>query len=535
MSTIALRLYTWIVTTAVESSMKLPRLVATNEISKRPLRVYQDGIRFFTGLEAYQNLEPLWDSQRRVQKEGFSFGVLVKLAAKLLGLSNGASVHKILERGDNSCLIEEHGRELFPKLFPGQCIEELMLTTFCFKGRKTPLVMERSQRIQRSRIRENEDRGRDLPPSARSLFLDRQTVEIEGVTLLYDSDTDTWKFDREVIPLEVLVRFAVRILRDERTKEEWFPYYIPWLADDEELAVKQSGPSSLKVLAVTNDGQVALTQTERGYRLVSISEEAEGPNGEPLYFGDPEGQAHFSSWGDLVDAIATLLAEPSCAEHINAVGGDVPLLAKGDALLSWLYSPGAIRKVDLKEATRKALADRYGIPPGGGHDHYRRFHDGTEECVTLYYRFSTRLARADGELVLIDENGANPSFTMEELLTILALLLSDLHTRTERPLQFAPWLVRWLFNRYGPMARVRDEAPSRVERHNAEVVPVAHSRVPITFLWRLPEELSPSPYSVDLPADSPRDSAVNQRLEAENPELAKFVTQVIAQLGTTSK
>lgn len=447
-------------------------------------------------------LEPLFGEARRPGDPGLPFGLLVKWAVKLLG-TPGADV------------VREH--------FPDQFLENFDISggNTWRQERLSPKASETLERINRSRG----ERGLNLAAPHRSLFLfpaRTRRIVLDGIELYWDERHDEWHFAQGKIPLETAVKFAVRILRDERTAKEWLAYFIPWLADNDELRTSRersgapkaarpnppaapSAPTTgfspvvgdsqpLDLVSLNATSSIGLARVAAGFQLVAIEDEAYGAT-EILYLGDRANTPRFADWAELVDTVADLLADLPPAV-VQAACGDMPLCPQ--QLKSWLYPTGAKRHVSVKEEIRARNSKQYG--DGRESSAIRDALAAAPNTVKLWQHGSSSVSlRADtaGQIVIVGTNEGNPVFSGDDLLRLLALLLSDKATDAVRPLQFAAWLLPWHNKRFGAALLDRPDQAD-VEASVATPAPkesaVAPRReAPALLLWKLPAELSAPP------------------------------------------
>ena len=447
-------------------------------------------------------LEPLFGKAGRPGGPGLPFGLLVKWAVRLLG-TPGAVV------------VREH--------FPGQFLEDFDIWggNYWRKERLSSKASETLERINRSRG----ERGLNLAAPHRSLFLfpaRTKRIVLDGIELYWDERHDEWHFAQGEIPLGTAVKFAVRILRDERTAKEWLAYFIPWLADNDELrqareskagpeAARTNPPAApsapttglspvvgdtqpLDLVSLNATSSIGLARVASGFQLVAIEDETEGAT-EILYLGDLANTPRFADWAELVDTVADLLADLP-REVVQAACGDMPLCPQ--QLKSWLYPTGARLPVSVKEEIRSHNKKRYGDSNEGS-----AISDAlaaAPKSAKLWQHGSSSVsirAGTDGQIVLVGTNGGNPVFSGDDLLRLLALLLSDKATDAVRPLQFAAWLLPWHNKRFGAALLDRPDqadAEASVTAPAPKESAVAPRReAPALLLWKLPAELSAPP------------------------------------------
>ncbi len=447
-----------------------------------------------------KELLPLFGEKKSPGAPGLSFGLLVKWAVKLLGA---------------------RGAELVGEAFPDQSLGD-----FDIRGgnhwRQSPTPAALA--ILKSLAEGREERGLDLPAAHRSLFLfaaRTRRIVLDGIELYWDERHDEWHFAQGEIPLGTAVKFAARILRDEKTAKEWPAYFVPWLADNDELRrarESKAGPDAaqriplaaasaslialspaaggtqpLDLASLNATSSIGLARVAAGFQLVAIEDETEGAT-EILYLGDLANTPRFADWAELVDTVADLLADLP-PEVVQAACGDMPLCPQ--QLKSWLYPAGAKRHVSVKEEIRVRNSKQYG--DGRESSAIRDALAAAPKTVKLWQHGNNSVSlRADtaGQIVIVGTNGVNPVFSGDDLLRLLALLLSDKATDAVRPLQFAAWLLPWHNKRFGAALLDRPDQAD-VEASVATPAPkesaVAPRREPVLLLWKLPAELSAPP------------------------------------------
>ena len=475
---------------------------------------------FWAGFNDYQ-IRPLFGPDALALDIGLPFGLLVKWAVKLLG--NGGPEEQSPLNG----------------FYPRQCVDGLFVNKGIIHNRP---LSKPSAELWRAMCDRRGDRGIDLPPSSRSLFFmasATKRIEIDGIELRWLEAHDEWAFSTNEVPLATAVKFAVRILRDVKTQREWPRFFVPWLADEDELVNGPSEPASsggsLNLLALDQQESVGLAKVSGGYQLVQPEVVEECADGI-IYSGNPSLPVSWTDWGSLVDSLAEIMGELQ-VEVIQQAGGTVPLWPHNHRLNSWLYTRGS-RPVSLKEENRAGLKKEIG---GSGVAH-SRLSDSLREQGAATIASSAQgaivLQQSDVGISLVSQDGGNPVLGIESLLTLLGMVISDSATQRERPLQWAPWMLTWVEQRRGaapvlvavpaaaqppPKAAPTPAPAAPAPSPAASPASVANHQPQVVF-WRLPKEI----VEQDSPSASPPALSFGQ--EKHDKLFEQEVHKILAQL-----
>jgi hypothetical protein len=432
-----------------------------------------------------------------------TFGLLVKWAVSLLGDKN------------NQFGVEQR--------WPRQYVGGLRLAKQVrYQGTTTESVRELIENINSSR----KDRSHEPRETDCDLFSGPMIREItlDCVTLTWDPTDDTWKFDVNEIPIEVAVRFAVRVLRDVRTRRDWFPYYVPWLADEDELQRASSGAGESRdvdlsvreekrLLAINSACTVGILGESRGFRIVAVQDrqsEEDEIEGEFPYEALSQQAPAFRNWSELVDSLSDLAAELANDGDQFRTGSDSIPSPK-----LFLYRSGAAKSVPLKVENRAAMQARYPLEERKSRSWLcATLTDSVGVPVLLWEREGLSIvmkSESDGSFSITDSSGSAPVVTGLDLLYLLALVISDPETAKERPLQYAEWMRAWYERSAGdfrPQRSPTSDAPpvskSVAPRENSR--PIIRIRIHSLSLQRLMLRTE------DHGAETPRD-----------PELSRIV------------